>query len=430
MSTVTLYKNHGKTVGIWSISIAETSLPECKLLIQHAKSLDGKVVNSSVSVKGKNIGRANETTAYEQAQKELESRVKKQLDKGYVRTQEEAKAPATNALGLQQPMLAARWDQRKDKLSPFDLHHSCIQPKLDGNRMLAQGGKAWTRGGKMRATVDHILKEIESAGLEDFGLDGELYIHGVKLQDINSLIKKFRPSQHPDLPSNPTGHYSPELVAQLGTDDLEFHVYDIFGTNLTYPDRLDLLAKCIPSTLPHVKLVPTYALRGGDEDRASLDDVFALVDSKHEEFVAKGYEGAVVRLSHGLYEAKRSLQLLKVKDFVDAEFEIVGVEERQACSTEVSTAFVEKLTRVYGFDAVSMVDSGVIHLRSGVWVLRTPDGKTFNTTIQGDMFEKHKFFTEALEGNHLGRMLTVRYIYLSTEGIPQIPVARQFRECD
>lgn len=430
MSTVTLYKNHGKTIGIWSISIAGESSLECKLLIQHAKSLDGKVVNSSVNVKGKNIGRANETTAYEQAQKELASRVKKQLDKGYVRTQEEAKAPATNALGLQQPMLAARWDQRKAKLSPFDLHHSCIQPKLDGNRMLAQGGKAWTRGGKIRTTVDHILKELADAGLEGLGLDGELYIHGVRLQDINSLVKKFRPSQHPNLPSNLTGHYSPELVAQLGTDDLEFHVYDVFSTDLTYPDRLDLLAKRIPHNLPHVKLVPTYALRGGDEDRASLDDVFASVDRKHEEFVANGYEGAVVRLSHGIYEAKRSLQLLKVKDFVDAEFEIVGVEERQASSTEVSTAFVEELTRVYGFDAATMVDSGVIHLRSGVWVLRTADGKTFNTTIQGDMFEKHKFFTEALEGNYLGRMLTVRYIYLSTEGIPQIPVALQFREND
>ena len=426
--TQTLYKNHGKNVGHWSISIREATDTEAFLSIQHAKTLDGKLTTSEVKVVGKNIGRANETTPEEQAKREMESRIKKQLDKGYVRTLEEAKAPATNALGLTQPMLADRWDKRKAKLTPFDLHYSSIQPKLDGNRMLTQGGKAWTRGGQLRTTVDHILKELKDAGLDAHGLDGELYIHGVRLQDINSLIKKYRPSQNPELPEERTGHLPPELVALLGTEDLEFHVYDIFSTNLSFPDRYDLLARHLPRDLPHVRLVPTYALRNGDEDNKSLDEVFDLVGSWHNDFVAKGYEGAVVRLSHGLYESKRSKSLLKVKEFQDAEFKVVGVEERQSRSAEVSSRFCDWLKHNYGLE-IDAQDS-VATVRSGVWVLETEDGTRFNTTIHGDMWEKHKFFTEALEGEHIGKMLTVRYIYKSSDGIPQIPIALQFREND
>src|SRR5688572_2152141 len=46
--------------------------------------VDGQIQTTTVKVlTGKNIGRANETSPYEQACREAESKWKKQLDKGY-----------------------------------------------------------------------------------------------------------------------------------------------------------------------------------------------------------------------------------------------------------------------------------------------------------------------------------------------------------
>ena len=53
------------------------------------------------------------------------------------------------------------------------------------------------------------------------------------------------------------------------------------------------------------------------------DDVMEFFDN----YRALGYEGAMLRNSNSIYENKRSYNLLKVKEFDDAEFKIVGIEE-------------------------------------------------------------------------------------------------------
>jgi DNA ligase-1 len=47
----------------------------------------------------------------------------------------------------------------------------------------------------------------------------------------------------------------------------------------------------------------------------------------YETFLDQGYEGAIVRNSFGMYVNKRSVDLLKVKEFQDAEFKVIGIEE-------------------------------------------------------------------------------------------------------
>jgi len=92
VETTTLYKNHGKGIGYWKIELV--TLPEGQAggIITHAKGAGCKEVSSSFQSKPKNVGKANETTPLDQARSEVESRINKQLDKGYVRTQEEALA--------------------------------------------------------------------------------------------------------------------------------------------------------------------------------------------------------------------------------------------------------------------------------------------------------------------------------------------------
>ena len=57
------------------------------------------------------------------------------------------------------------------------------------------------------------------------------------------------------------------------------------------------------------------------DSESEVDDLFGG-------YVEQGYEGGIIRLN-GVYEQKRSNNLLKRKDFEDAEFEIISVEEGQ-----------------------------------------------------------------------------------------------------
>ena len=110
----------------WCISANQFPDGTASYTVAHGKK-GGKIQTGSVEVlKGKNIGKANETTPYEQACKEAESKWKKQLDKNY--SEGEAKElPKTD------PMLAHKYKDKMDKVT-----FPCFwQPKLDGIRCVA-----------------------------------------------------------------------------------------------------------------------------------------------------------------------------------------------------------------------------------------------------------------------------------------------------
>ena len=366
----TLFKNHGKSVGVWAIGIQEHSNGRVFLVIRHRKTLDGADVENFVEVFGKNIGRANETTCLQQAQLELESRVKKQLDKGYVRTIEEADAPATNSLGLRKPMLAHPID--KVKPEKIDWENAFAQPKLDGHRCLVNG-VMYSRNGK-EILLPHIRDFLGDFGLLDKQLDGELYVHGQQLQDIGSLIKKPREESR----------------------QLRYHVYDVISP-VSYADRhawlSDVLSDATAAHDSPVLLVPAVRVASRDE-----------LTNLHSVWLEEGYEGSILR--HGLahYEdGKRSSSLLKVKGFDDFEFEVIGYERGKP--------------------------NGPFEVP--VWVLSNPFGKTdktktFRATAAGTMQEKHAQWER--RNQLVGDMLTVQYFGLSKDGGILLPVALRWRE--
>ena len=108
--------------------------------------IGGKMQTARKTATPKNVGRANATTAEEQAILEAKAMHKKRLDAKYSLTIEDAKKEVFL------PMLAGSFDKRKDKVVyPVD-----VQPKLDGVRCLAywdgdsvklmsRGGKQWRR---------------------------------------------------------------------------------------------------------------------------------------------------------------------------------------------------------------------------------------------------------------------------------------------
>ena len=369
---ITLYKNHGKSIGYWTISITD----QAELRIAHARTLGGKETVRIHPVEGKNIGRANETTRLEQAELELRSRIKKQLDKGYVDKLVAAELPVTNTLGFPKPVLATVLE--KVKPESIDWKNAYVQPKLNGNRCLYKDGQLYSRGGKV-INLPHIIEEIHAAGMSDLHLDGELYIHGMPLQQLNSRIKKLQ---------------------DISTE-LEYHIYDVVDEansfHVRYVEEFDLTA-CNHFDDHQIQgplwLVPTVVVKG-------LDEVLSL----EHQYTEAGYEGAILRHGTEGYETdKRSRKLLKVKTYKDAEAEVVGWVERTPNIIE-----------------------GQEPLKNFVWVCKNPFGDgTFELTAEGSWASVHEQFFTA--DQQIGRILNFKYFELSEARVPQQPVALGWRD--
>jgi ATP-dependent DNA ligase len=122
------------------------------------------------------------------------------------------------------------------------------------------------------------------------------------------------------------------------------------------------------------------------------EDVYKL----QSEFLEEGYEGAIVREFDGEYKfGHRSNKLLKVKDFMDEEFEIVGfttgVGRFEGCCIWICE------TGNYGAELVQ-----------------------FKVVPQGTMEERKATYDTA--DKHIGEHLKVKFFELTDDGIPRFPV--------
>ena len=164
--------------------------------------------------------------------------------------------------------------------------------------------KAYSRTGKEFKNIKHILESLKPFFFKnpDVILDGELYNHDLKddFEKIISLVRKQKPTD------------DDRLDAKNLT---QFHCYDYFdGVQYnSYKTRMNnLVTSDIYSYC--VKYVP-----------AKLVDSYNYARTLHKEYLAAGYEGSIIRLD-GLYKHGRSYDLMKFKDFSDAEATIINYE--------------------------------------------------------------------------------------------------------
>ena len=300
-----------------------------------------------------NVGRANERDSGAQAEFEYEAIIKKQKDKGY-----RSKGERKNVRPM--PMLAHKFTDHKTKVE-FPVY---VQPKLNGMRMLFDGTNGWSRGNK--EVIPEVIRHLQ---FETGGhiLDGELMLpNNVLLQESMKAIKKFRP----------------ELSSQL-----LYHVYDIVDASMTFRERLSLLTELERSFPPNVKFVSTTAVNNELE-----------IVKWHTQLVKNGYEGTMVRDPLAHYEiGKRSYSLMKLKDFVDAEYRIVDV-----------------------------VDGAGSDVGLAIFVLETDNGNTFNCRPEGTQENRAELYKS--RSKLIGKYLTVRYQELSKDGVPIFPVGVSVRD--
>ena len=197
------------------------------------------------------------------------------------------------------PMLAHKFDDsRVDWSLPV-----YIQPKLDGVRCLFTKHGAFSRTGKQFKNLAHIELALIPffKHQPDIVLDGELYNHELRndFEKIISLVRKQKPTADDRLEAK-------ELV--------QFHCYDYFD-GVRYDSYKTRMQNLVTADLyDKVHYVP-----------ARLVDSYNYARDIHATFLSEGYEGSIIRLN-GLYKHGRSYDLMKFKDFSDAEATIVGYE--------------------------------------------------------------------------------------------------------
>ena len=364
----------------WEVHVELENVPT---IVNNYGQVDGKIQESrELVMEGKNIGKANETTAWEQALAQAKSRWEKQKKKGYVESIEDAEAEKTDDLiqGGVFPILAHKFAEQGHKIS----YPALAQPKLDGHRCIAQKNmdkldgfaeySLWSRTRKPITSLPHIPEALKVTGLEF--IDGELYNHDYKenFEELTSFIRQEEPAE---------GH---EVV--------EYHVYDIADPKMTNYQRYVLLEGLRPlfKDTP-IKIVETVVVNNENELFQYLDDC-----------LQRGYEGCMVRNMDGHYKFKRSYDLQKLKKFDDDEFRIVDVKVGTKGSMAGKAVFICEKYR----------DEQPI-----------PDGETFDCKLKGDM-EKLKEYADD-PSLVIGKILTVKFQGYTKYGKPRFPVGERFR---
>lgn len=343
--------------------------------------IDGKMIESSREIDtGKNIGKKNETTPFDQAVFEATRLWQKKIDQsGYIEfldiqndnlPKKNTKQEQKLELNMIRPMLAHKFADKQKHIK-----YPCfVQPKLDGVRCLAYKENdtvnLMSRTGKEFSHLNHIREALQKIDFNGF-LDGELFTTKMEFSDISGIIRKQKLTEN-DI----------EL-----SYNIEYHVYDTFDMNnleLPFNERNQIVKSL--KLKRNLQYVPTYLCKTEEN-----------MLSKYDDFVNKGFEGIMIRNYSGLYKIKfRSNDLIKLKPFLDNEYKIVD--------------FTEGVGR----------DKGCV-----IWICENKNGETFRCRPNGSLDDRKELFNNGIK--YIGKMLTIRYQELQDD-IPRFGIGIGIRD--
>ena len=338
---------------------------------------DGEQVTTEWTVaKGKNVGRANETTDEEQAAAEVRSQYKKKLRVDYHTSLDDI-----DVIKVYKPMLATGWKKRKSKID-WNGPKVFSQPKLDGIRCISPVNGLWSRTGMPIVATPHVAAAMTKVyeRFPTLTVDGELYNHDLK-HDFNEIESIVR-----------TQKLTKEQIAKA-TDKIEYHVYDCDdGTGLDFDQRYQILMEVVKianKVAPGVvHLVETKLVTS----EAQCDEVYG-------KYIEDGYEGGIIRINSEYQQNKRSNFLIKRKDFEDAEFTILRIEEGKGNWSGVAK-------RVFFENDV--------------------DGREVGAGLKGSKDYARHVLENA--DSYIGKQVTVQFFTRTPDGVPRFPIAKQLHK--
>ncbi len=330
--------------------------------------VDGQKVTSEWNISlPKNVGKVNATTSLTQAKFEAESAWDRRVEKEYFED-----INKIDSYEKFKPMLAADYANNK-------IEFGYSQPKLDGIRCIANKDGLWTRAGKPITSCPHIWEAIKwyFDRSPNAVIDGELYNHALKadFNKITSLVRKLKSTEE-DLAE----------AANL----VQYHVYDIYEAEYKlklFDKRFKVLTNVVTGCHKYyyknqvvkgpIHLVETTWCKNQEE-----------LDAKYSEYTEDGYEGQIIR-KNAQYENKRTKSLLKRKEFITDEFQVIEV--------------LEGLGNWSGYAKRFVLSDGT---------------KQFGAGVKGTQEQMKQLW----ESNKKPDWATVRFFNLTPDGIPRFPV--------
>lgn len=342
---------------------------------QHYGVLDGKIVTTAwTTAEGKNLGKKNETSAEDQAHKEVLALIKKQLKSNYFENINDIDK------GFLEPQLAK---PGRDYYAKLDWSKGqIVDHKLNGIACIITRKGAFSRKNEQFFAIPHILKDLEPifAQFPDAYLQGELFNHTYvnQLDQIARLVSVVRKEKD----------MTPEILAE-SKRMVQYHLYDGYGfLGVTVDDngldrRTHLMTLLKSFKLEFCKPITWTRLYS-----------FADMEKWAKAYIATGGEGVIIRNPEAPYQHKRTKDLLKYKKCESEEFKTIELVE--------GTADWE----------------GCV---AAVWC-ELPNGKRdkkFKSNVKGEREHLRRMWQN--RHKYVGKMVTVEFQEYSPYGVPLIP---------
>ena len=265
--------------------------------------------------------------------------------------------------------LANQYDPEKHTLDG----NYIIESKLDGLRMVVVAGVPFTRNGKPITTVQFILDDLKAQcpELEKYVFDGELMGEG-SFDEASGVARRKNEN----------------------SKTLKYHVFDMIEIeqwNKKETSPLIVRKASLQHNLKSSQFIRPVAWKAIPKC-CTASDLFALRDA----LIGQGYEGAMIKNFDAPYRFKRSDDLLKFKNFHDADGEVVDTFEGRG-----------KYKGTLG---------GLIFEIDGV---QTRVGSGFNDEMRKALWDKR--------AELIGRTIEVKYQEMTKYGVLRFPTFIRFR---
>lgn len=284
--------------------------------------------------------------------------------------------------------LANKYELKRVKKWPLAV--SC---KCDGERMMCSmdsEGKLQFRSRTNRSiNLPHFHHELSifMRYLPGCILDGELYKHGYKSNQIRSIVSTRKKGTHP----------------LLGT--IMYYMFDIwYQENPPYEYRYNRLLSAYRKFIEDGHKNTVFCILA-----CSLAYNETDLKKFHDFYVSQGYEGLIIRklagenptskeIKESIYRDTRTNNILKYKEFFEEEGPVVDIYDGEG------------------------KEKGLINFK-----VQDPRGNILGVHPAETVEKRRKWFLQG-KSKFLGRMYTYRYFETSEYGVPRFPTGKGFRD--
>jgi DNA ligase-1 len=283
------------------------------------------------------------------------------------------------------PLLAAPVDE---KLLKFPLLAST---KIDGIRAIVRDGRLYSRSNKPIAN-EHVAFKFARPELEHY--DGELVFGPVTAKDVCRATTSVVNS-----------------LSKLGGLDVTFHVFDhIEDEDAPYQKRHSMLQESNGVLVVEQKTIH------------NLEELYEF----EAKVLAQGYEGLILRCPNAPYKRGRSTTLegtlLKLKRWVDAEFEVIGLVEQMENANEKKVNELGRSQR--SSHKAGLIPKGEL----GALIVRSLDGSGVEFNIGSGFSHQMRVAVWRNPKHYIGRIAKAKWFPIGVKDKPRQPIFVAWRD--